>query len=67
MDELRCGHKKHAELHDGVLEIKCSSRFCRNPGEVVIHRWSASTGERLSDKRFRDPVVSGEGKRVQAA
>jgi hypothetical protein len=55
--ELRCDHKKLGELTEGgVLEIKCSSRFCGPAGVVVIHRWSALTGERLSDKRFRDPV-----------
>jgi len=54
--DLRCEHKKHAELADGVFSIKCRQAFCgAGPGVVVIHRWTLS-GERLSDQRFRDPI-----------
>lgn len=56
--ELRCDHKKHGELIEGVLEIKCSSRFCGQAGTVIIHRWDALTGERLPDRRFADPVAA---------
>lgn len=56
--DLRCEHKKHGEVLEGVLEIKCSSRFCgAGAGVVVIHRWDALNGERLADKRFADPVA----------
>lgn len=55
--DIRCGNKKHGELIGEVLEIKCSSRFCgAGNGVVVIHRWAISSGECLSDKRYRDPV-----------
>lgn len=54
--DVRCDHKKHGELVDGILSVKCSSRFCTGgPGVVVIHRWDTLTGENLDDKRFRDP------------
>lgn len=54
--EIRCDHKKHGELIGHVLEVKCSSSFCAGaPGVVVLHRWDVTTGERLADKRFRDP------------
>lgn len=65
MEEIRCDHKKHGELIDGVLEIKCSSRFCMaGNGVVVIHRWTLS-GERLPDRRFRDPVSPAAGKQKE--
>jgi len=54
--DIRCEHKKHGELADGILSVKCSSRFCgAGPGVVVLHRWDALTGAALPDKRFRDP------------
>jgi hypothetical protein len=54
--DLRCDYKKHGELKDGILYVKCSSRFCKHePGVVVIHRWDVLTGARLEDQRFRDP------------
>lgn len=56
--DLRCEHKKHAELNEGILEVKCSSRFCQaGGGVVVIHRWDALTGARLEDKRFAVPYA----------
>lgn len=65
--DIRCEHKKFAELIDGVLYIKCSSRFCKEPGVVVIHRWVAATGERLPDQRFRDPLPATTRKKETAA
>lgn len=58
MMDLRCHARKHAELNNGVLEIKCSSRWCGGSGVVVIHRWDATTGEPLKDKRFRKPTAT---------
>jgi len=54
--DVRCDHKKHAEIVGDVLEIKCSSRFCgAGNGVVVIHCWTLA-GDRLEDRRFRNPV-----------
>jgi len=65
--DIRCEHKKYAELSDGVLSIKCSSRFCKHEsGVVVIHRWVAATGERLPDQRFRDPIIITKKKGIAA-
>lgn len=58
--DLRCEAKKHGELDDGVIEVKCSSRFCgAGPGVVVIHRFDVSTGELVSTHRFKDPTRKG--------
>lgn len=55
--DLRCEAKKHGELDDGLVEIKCSSRFCgAGSGVVVIHRFDASTGELRETLRFKDPA-----------
>lgn len=60
--EIRCDHKKHGEIDEGIISIKCSSRFCgAGNGVVVIHRWTLS-GERLPDERFADPVAARRNK-----
>lgn len=60
--DLRCEAKKHGELVDGVVEIKCGSRFCgAGPGVVVIHRFNATTGELQDTLQFKDP-----GRKVRA-
>lgn len=56
--DLRCQQKKYAELNvlEGIIEIKCASRFCTGGNAVVvIHRWNAATGEVLKDLRFKNP------------
>jgi len=59
--DLRCKAKKHAELDEGYVEIKCSSRFCgAEPGVVVIHRFDATTGELQETLRFKDPARKGK-------
>lgn len=66
MTELRCDNKKHGELVEGILEIKCSSRFCgAGTGVVIIHCWDVSTGERLADRKFADPVVVKQRRQTQ--
>lgn len=53
--DLRCGSKKHAEIDDGVVRVKCSSRFCgARPGVVVIHHFDALTGEPIKTRVYRD-------------
>jgi hypothetical protein len=58
MADIRCDNKKFGELtDDGVIEVKCSSKFCgAAPGVVVIHRFDPLSGELVQTKRFRDPV-----------
>lgn len=59
--DLRCSNKKHGEINDAIIEIKCQSRFCTGgPGIVVIHRWDAVTGEPLKDQRFKEPPKEGK-------
>jgi hypothetical protein len=54
--DLRCGAKKHGVLDDDVIEVKCDSRFCgAGPGMIVLHRFSASTGELVETRQFKDP------------
>lgn len=57
MQELRCTSKKHGELNpdDGIIEVKCDSRFCKgSPDVVVIHQFDSKTGELVSTKRYRE-------------
>lgn len=54
--DLRCESKKHGELLDGKLEVKCNSRFCgAGEGNVVLHVFDLETGECISTRRFKDP------------
>lgn len=56
MTELRCNSKKHAELVDGMIEVKCNSRFCGAfPGIVVLHRYDTGSGELVETKKYKDP------------
>lgn len=58
--DVRCPNKKHAELVNGIIEVKCQSSFCGAArGVVVLHRFNLS-GELLETKRFRDPGPTGE-------
>lgn len=55
--ELRCDQGKlFGILMSDVLEVRCQSRFCgHEPGLVVIHRFSLTTGEMLDTRRYRNP------------
>lgn len=60
MTDLRCPSKKHGELQDDVLEVKCGSRFCgATDGAVVIHQFDAGSGELLGTLVFKDPIMKG--------
>lgn len=56
--ELRC---HPANLHailtdDGLLEVKCASRFCGyKPGVVVLHYFDPLNGELVKTNKFSDP------------
>jgi hypothetical protein len=54
--ELRCPAKKHGELAEDLIEVKCDSRFCgAAAGVVVIHRFDAHTGELVDTRQFKNP------------
>lgn len=54
--ELRCEHKKHGEIVNGDLEVKCSSHFCgAGSGVIVIHQYDLESGTLKQTRRFRDP------------
>lgn len=68
--ELRCPSKLHGILtEDGVVEVKCASRFCgHEAGTVVLHRFNAVTGELVNTVQFKDPRKErGDGSRHSPA
>lgn len=58
--ELRCGNRiLHGILEDGFLEFKCRSARCgAGRGVVVIHRFSATSGDLLETLVFKDPAMN---------
>lgn len=58
--ELRCDNILHGVLNDGLLEVKCRSRFCgAGPGVVVIHKFDPETGELVRTNRYKDtPIIN---------
>lgn len=73
MKEMRCDHKLHGVLiESGIVEFKCNSAFCgAEPGVVVLHRFSAETGNLIETKKYKDPTVRrstrGRGTSVRTA
>ena len=59
--EMRCEHKLHGIVTDGLVEVKCKSALCGSkPGVVVIHRFDGLTGELVDTKRYKDtPIING--------
>lgn len=54
--DLRCDYRKHAELLDGRIEIRCRKPQCGYaPGVLVIHVFDPETGNLVDTKRFREP------------
>lgn len=57
--QLRCESKLHGVLVDGLVEIKCSSRFCGSDGDTaVLHYFDPLTGELVKTKRFKEPATA---------
>lgn len=57
MEELRCPHKKFAELHRDLIQVKCNSSRCGvRPGVVVIHVFDKGDGRLVKTNMFKDPV-----------
>jgi len=56
--DLRCEAKKHGVIvREGVVEIKCDSRFCgAAQGVTILHRFDVVTGELVETVKFKDPV-----------
>lgn len=61
--EMRCEHKLHGIVVDGLVEVKCRSQLCgHRPGVVVIHKFDGMTGELVDTKRYKDtPIINQEG------
>ena len=62
--EMRCDAKLHGVvIADGIVEVKCSSRFCgARPGRVVLHFFSGKDGHLIGTTIFRDSnTILGEG------
>lgn len=65
--ELRCSSKKHGELlqpsgDEGVVEFRCSSRWCGGgSGVIVLHRFSTHTGELTQTNKYKQPSIEGSG------
>jgi hypothetical protein len=59
--ELRCdeGRILHGKLLDnGLVEVKCRSRFCgATRGLVVLHRFNLDTGELVETQVFKNPTT----------
>jgi hypothetical protein len=64
--ELRCQSKLLGILiipaDGGIVELKCSSRFCgARSGTVVLHRFSTGNGVLVETKRYKDtPKMKGK-------
>lgn len=54
--QLRCQNKLHGLVANGIVEIKCDSRFCgAGQGWVILHEFDAATGELINTKKFKNP------------
>lgn len=55
--DIRCPNKLHGrQLDDEVIEVACDSRWCgKEPGTVILHRFSLKTGELLETLKFKAP------------
>lgn len=56
MDEIRCPSRIVGKVHDGLLEVKCSSRHCGvGNGVVVMHYFDLLNGKLIKTRKFREP------------
>lgn len=61
---MRCDHKLHGIVNNGVVEVKCGSALCgHRPGVVVIHKFDGITGELITTALYKDTpkINSKEG------
>jgi hypothetical protein len=56
--ELRCPSRMHGILKEGLIEVKCRSRFCGSSSfATVLHYFSPATGELVETKRYKEPPI----------
>lgn len=62
MQELRCDNQiLFGTLHGTVLEVRCRSNRCgKEPGVVIIHRFSLQTGDLVETLKYKDPTYRKE-------
>lgn len=57
--EIRCAYKKHGEVFEpafGILEVKCTSRFCgAGNGTIVLHRFDLTTSFLIETLAYKNP------------
>lgn len=54
--ELRCNTKLFGILKNGLIEIKCTSRFCgADKFTLVFHYFDPETFALVETKKFRNP------------
>lgn len=58
--DLRCDSDKLlGRLDEGLIELRCRSRWCGyRPGVVIIHRFSAVTGLLIDTKQYQNPSTT---------
>jgi hypothetical protein len=65
--DLRCDNKLHgvlitASTDEGVVEVKCQSRWCgAGRGVVVLHRFSTQSGKMMETRKYRQPEGGANG------
>ena len=59
--DLRCPAKKHGIIvREGVVEVKCDSRFCgAEQGVTILHRFDVHSGALVETVKFKDPGRKG--------
>jgi hypothetical protein len=63
MTELRCPNKLHGTMENGVIEVRCDSRWCgKRPGVIIIHRFSVN-GELIETLKFKNPPHPAQGRK----
>lgn len=57
MTDLRCQNWiMFGSVKDGILEVKCKSRYCgAQDGAVVLHRFDTSSGELIGTSIYKNP------------
>lgn len=63
-DVIRCPSRIVGKVHDGMLEVKCSSKHCgAGKGTIVMHYFDLFTGKLLKTRKFREPAKLFQSKK----